>query len=223
MNYTHVQYYYHTEAPATSYGSYEPRVSYNASGLCDDCFCSGTCVVSAHLFASPSQMFSITYTELSLPSARIVQDFSSEPRYVNEYNLCTPCHRLTQSHIDHIMSDPFEEVSPRRLAHGGSFTLSLARALASVSLLNLGSRPLSRSFIPPPQVHFREVGAILFENCDAGRFFDSDTFYRTGSLELACTQCPPGRFNARSNKLPECELCQAGTYYPDYGATKCIR
>ena len=151
MNYTHVQYYYHTEAPATSYGSYEPRVSYNASGLCDDCFCSGTCVVSAHLFASPSQMFSITYTELSLPSARIVQDFSSEPRYVNEYNLCTPCHRLTQSHIDHIMSDPFEEVSPRRLAHGGSFTLSLARALASVSLLNLGSRPLSRSFIPPPR------------------------------------------------------------------------
>jgi hypothetical protein len=82
---------------------------------------------------------------------------------------------------------------------------------------------LSRSFILPPQVHFREVCAILFENCDAGRFFDSDTFYRTGSLELACTQCPPGRFNARSNKLPECELCQAGTYYPDYGATKCIR
>jgi hypothetical protein len=151
MNFTHVQYYYHTEDPSTSYGMYELRQSYNASGKCDDCFCSGTC-----------------------------KDFSSEPRYVNEYNLCTPCHRLSQSHIDKIMSDPYEEV------------------------------------------HFREVCAILFEQCDAGRFFDADTFYRTGSLELACKACPPGRFNPRSNKLPECELCPAGTYYPDYGATKCI-
>jgi len=73
------------------------------------------------------------------------------------------------------------------------------------------------------QLFFREVCSILFEDCDAGKYFDPKAFDLTGDLNQACVRCPRGTYMPTSGRDLECIRCPKGSYFPAEGATQCLQ
>ena len=96
MNATHLNYY--DKYPDNTLFGFEqlgvghivPRQAYNASGACDDCWCSDPQTCDAPPVGS----------------------------YQDEEGICTPCHELSQERIDAIQEDPFEFVFFQQVGRG---------------------------------------------------------------------------------------------------------